>query len=522
MNKLVAYTILVIGTLGFLLIFGLVNSGMKEIVYEKNGVQFELLKKNKALQPSGQTQFFTSQSGDELTFYMNEGYHNLNYSTRLSVYQTSNLSENVHSLAVKALNNEIQFQSATGPLNKDQMLELVSSLTDFRGAQLTSYTSESGWFGYLDDTVVIFIILGFQFFIACLIINSLSGILSRKYNKKLEWIIPSVLILILSYLSTKMNFTIWFSYSEVFNVFRNFGTILFPYLLVRFLLHKAANRDFADKELLKFFGIILGTYIIGYILSQVGFAWDSGKYKNVMMIEKHGPHPLVMGLAISLAAGNLLANLVLRMIKMRGSEKILKKTELALNTSTANLHSLQSTINPHFLYNSLNSIASTAKVDGNKTEKMALALSSFYKYITNKSNESITTISEEVEMLENYLKIEKIRFEEVLKVDFDINSNVLSCKLPRLLLQPLVENAIKYGYGESGINVKITAEKISDQLIIRIYDSGTDFGTDMQIGFGIKSVAQKLEMLYADQHTLEFKNSPSKHIQIKINQNEVK
>ncbi|MFT4537036.1 MAG: two-component system LytT family sensor kinase, partial [Saprospiraceae bacterium] len=112
-------------------------------------------------------------------------------------------------------------------------------------------------------------------------------------------------------------------------------------------------------------------------------------------------------------------------------------------------------------------------------------------------------------------------FEDNLTVEIDVSSNAINCKLPRLLLQPLVENAVKYGYGESGINVKITAERISDQLIIRIYDSGAEFGLDMQIGFGIKSVNQKLELLYPDQHTLEFKNSPAKHILIEINQNEV-
>ena len=86
----------------------------------------------------------------------------------------------------------------------------------------------------------------------------------------------------------------------------------------------------------------------------------------------------------------------------------------------------------------------------------------------------------------------------------------------------MVENAIKYGYSESGIKVKIVAEKLDDQLNIKIFDSGTDFGPDMQIGFGIKSVTQKLDLLYPEQHSIEFKNTPSKHILIEIDQNEIK
>ncbi|MFT6780658.1 MAG: hypothetical protein ACJA1A_000574 [Saprospiraceae bacterium] len=521
MNKLVTYTILVLGTLGFLLISGLVNSGMKEIVYEKNGLQFEYLNKSKAIKPSQEVQFFTSQDNNELTFYMNEGYKNQNFTTYLSVYKTIDPEENVHTLSVKAMNKDLSFQSTLEDLSHTELVNLISSINDFRGAKLSAYTSESGWFGYVDDTVVIFVLFGLIFFICCLIFNSMVKILSKRYGTRLEWIFPGTIVFILAFYAIGFNFSNWIPFSLSLNSVISFCSIFLPFLLFRFVIRKSSNLDFADREVLKFFTIIIGTYVIGAVLSRIGFAIDSSNFDNVMMIEKHGPFPIIMGMAISLASGNLLANLVRRMIYHRGSEKLLKKAEGELGRSNVELQSLQSTINPHFLYNSLNSIASTAKVDGDKTERMALALSSFYKYITNKKNEGLTILKNEVEMLNNYLEIEKIRFEDNLTVEIDVSSNAINCKLPRLLLQPLVENAVKYGYGESGINVKITAERISDQLIIRIYDSGAEFGLDMQIGFGIKSVNQKLELLYPDQHTLEFKNSPAKHILIEINQNEV-
>ncbi|MFT6334072.1 MAG: anti-sigma regulatory factor (Ser/Thr protein kinase) [Halioglobus sp.] len=521
MNKLVGYTVLVLGTLGFLLVFGLVKSEMKEIVYEKNGLQFEYLSKGKAIIPTADIQFFSSQEGQEITMYMNAGYGNKGLWTNLSVFKTNDANGNIHTLATKALNGQVS-DSLIMNLDKNAMIDLIASLKDYRGAKLSRYNAESGWFGYVDDTVIIFVLFGFLFVFICLTINSLTYYLSKKVNSKIEWLIPGILAFFLAYHSTLPGFSIWAPFSEKLNWNINFTTIFLSFLVFRFIIKKSQKLEFYDQEVIKFFTIIIATYAIGFICSQIGFNFESRKYNNIFMIYNHGPHPIVIGMTISLAAGNLLANLVRRMIKMRGSEKLLKKTELALGKSSANLQSLQSTINPHFLYNSLNSIASAAKVDGDKTERMALALSSFYKYITNKSNESITTLSEELEMLENYLKIEKIRFEEVLKVDLDINSNASECRLPRLLLQPLVENAIKYGYNEDGISVKITAEKVDGQLNVKIFDSGTKFGPDMQIGFGIKSVTQKLDLLYPEKHTIEFKSSPSKHILIKIDQNEIR
>lgn len=518
MNKLVGYTVLVLGTLGFLLIYGLVNDGMKDIVFEKNGLQFENLSKSKAIIPTVDIQFFSSQKGGEITMYKNSGYGNKGQWTNLLVYKSNTPNENIHTLALKALNGQAS-DSIIMNLDKNAMIDLIASLEDYRGAKLSRYSAERGWFGYVDDTVIIFVLFGFVFLFICLIINSLTAYLSRKINRKLEWLIPGVFIFSLACFSTLPGFSIWAPFSEKLNWGINFTTIFLSFLIFRFMIKISRKLEFADREVIKFFTIIFATFLIGFICSKIGFSFESRKFNNIFMIYSHGPHPLVMGMTVSLAAGNLLANLVRHMIKMRGSEKILKKTELALDTSTANLQSLQSTINPHFLYNSLNSIASTAKVDGEKTEKMALALSSFYKYITNRKNENTTTLSEEIEMLENYLKIEKIRFDEVLTVDLDIEANASDCYLPRLLLQPLVENAIKYGYSEDGIKVKLTANKVEDKLVIKIYDSGPDFGVDMQIGFGIKSVTQKLNMLYPESHMLEFKNKPTKHILIEISQN---
>ena len=144
------------------------------------------------------------------------------------------------------------------------------------------------------------------------------------------------------------NFPMWYPFDPILNDSRSYASVLLPFILFRYVKHRINHLEFSDREVIKFFTIIIGTFVIGYILSRIGFAIDSSNFGNILMMEDHGPFKVIMGMAVSIAGGNLLANLVLRMIEMRGSEKLLKKTEFALDASTANLQSLQSTINPHF------------------------------------------------------------------------------------------------------------------------------------------------------------------------------
>ncbi len=340
MNKLVGYTVLVLGTLAVLLISGLVNDGMKEIVHEAYGLQFEYLRKAEAIYPSNEDHFFTGHNGNELTFYMNKWFSDKGQS-RLFIYKTTDTKENIYTLSVKAAQQKLKFTQRLKPMNREDMLGLITSLDDFHGMKLSQYNAESGWFGYIDDTVIIFVLFGVILFVLFLFLNSFVAYLGKKVSRKIEYIFPGVLVFLLAYWTTTDDFSIWYPYNTLLNDIRNFASVFIPFLLFRFVLFKTENLDFSDREVLKFFAIIIGTYFIGYALSQAGFAIDSGNYENLLMIEKHGPHPIITGMSISLATGNLLANLLRRMMKMRGSEKLLKKTELALGESSANLQSLQ-------------------------------------------------------------------------------------------------------------------------------------------------------------------------------------
>jgi len=124
----------------------------------------------------------------------------------------------------------------------------------------------------------------------------------------------------------------------------------------------------------------------------------------------------------------------------------------------------------------------------------------------------------EFEILEIYLEIEKIRFGERLQVNLNIDETTKDIKLPRFLLQPLVENAIKYGYNEklNQTHVQVFAEQKENKLHLKILDDGKDFSEEMNTGYGLRSVQKKLKILFPEKHEIAFVNQPQKGVFITI------
>jgi LytS/YehU family sensor histidine kinase len=180
----------------------------------------------------------------------------------------------------------------------------------------------------------------------------------------------------------------------------------------------------------------------------------------------------------------------------------------------AELDALHSRINPHFLYNALNSLAGLANENAGQTEKMALALSKLFRYNINKENETYTTLKEEMEMTRSYLEIEKLRFNDKLDFTLDMAPDLENMQVPRFLIQPLVENSIKHGIAKitkKGV-VNITVKQEDKKLIISVQDNGPDFPDDLLSGYGLQSIYDKLDLLYPDRYKMRFTNGKDKNI----------
>lgn len=195
-----------------------------------------------------------------------------------------------------------------------------------------------------------------------------------------------------------------------------------------------------------------------------------------------------------------------------------KLTNLKELKAKAELKSLQSQINPHFLYNSLNSIASLAPVDAQKTQKMAHSLSDLFKYSINRKDKKTSTVHDEVEMVKTYLDIEKIRFGERLQFSVTVDKDLENHEIPLFLIQPLVENAVKHGISRNeGIGkIDLQIAKEQNEIRISVSDNGPDFPEGLLSGHGLQTVFDLLRLTYGDKATLNWTNTPQKMIIITI------
>src|ERR1035437_9010811 len=188
------------------------------------------------------------------------------------------------------------------------------------------------------------------------------------------------------------------------------------------------------------------------------------------------------------------------------SEKNAKEARLESLVKETELKMLRSQINPHFLFNSLNSISSLTITDPEKARDMVVKLSEFMRYALSRKDEQPVTLQNELENLRLYLDIEKVRFGDKLTMEEDIDSNCLDFKIPVMLLQPLYENAVKHGVYESTESVRImTRLRIIDGYfeitISNNYDSSPSLkrGT----GTGLLNVTRRLELFYGNRASIK-------------------
>lgn len=199
-------------------------------------------------------------------------------------------------------------------------------------------------------------------------------------------------------------------------------------------------------------------------------------------------------------------------------EKELELSKLQALKTKAELDALHSKINPHFLYNALNSIADLSITDGKKARKMTIALADLFRYSINYSNHNYTTIKDEVEMAEVYMQIEKVRFEDQLTYSVNVDPELNHFMVPRFVLQPIVENAVKHGLKATGkmTEIKIEVMRDEDGMLMIVKDNGPAFPDELSPGYGVKSIYDKLDLLFPGNYEIHFSNQPQKQVTIHI------
>lgn len=198
--------------------------------------------------------------------------------------------------------------------------------------------------------------------------------------------------------------------------------------------------------------------------------------------------------------------------------------QLRSKLTAARLESLRMQINPHFFHNTLHTISTMAGRDPEGIRRATARLSDLMRYVLSTSDQQEVPLDEELDVLESYLDIQKLRLDDRLEVSMDIDPAARTALVPTLLLQPLAENAVKHGFegvDEAG-HLHVRAARDGDTLALEVADDGKGLSDaavesseiengaplrDGQDSHGIDNIAERLEGLYGDEASLQFKRS---------------
>jgi len=291
--------------------------------------------------------------------------------------------------------------------------------------------------------------------------------------------------------------------------FSNIANGLGSHLAVNIFILTLDNLIY-DK-LLKYLSIVILTVILVVIFQSILYVIFIGYSQNLFKYSIENKDALIYTI-IPLLVACICFYYWQRthQISRKISEQEYQLLNLEKLKTTAELGALQARINPHFLYNSLNNIASLVHSDPDKAEEMTILLSKLFRYTTDRNDELFSSVADELEIVKTYLSIEQVRFGDRLKFTTKLESGLEKFQIPRLLLKPIVENAIKHGIskisGDGKIEVNIYEK--SDNIILSVHDSGVLFPEEMASGYGLRSIQDKLRLIYGNDAALEIHNEP--------------
>ena len=227
------------------------------------------------------------------------------------------------------------------------------------------------------------------------------------------------------------------------------------------------------------------------------------------------PRPL-LPLLFSLVTFNGLAYTVIAVIITAiDSQETLRaqarrEGQLEAQLASAQFHALRAQLHPHFLFNSLNAISSLIHSDPQRADRMLSQLSELLRLAIDTATHPEVTLKSDVAFTRRYLDIERMRYGDRLDVHFNVNGETFDALVPTMLLQPLVENAVRHGiapHSRPG-RVEINAKRVGDELLLVVRDTGSGFDPDTNesAGVGLSTTRARLETLYGGSERMSFEH----------------
>lgn len=203
----------------------------------------------------------------------------------------------------------------------------------------------------------------------------------------------------------------------------------------------------------------------------------------------------------------------------------LRTLQLHAQLAQAQLQALRMQLQPHFLFNTLNSISALQLTDIEAANQMTARLGDFLRMTLDNVGTQVVTLREELDFLKSYLEIERIRFQDRLQVTMEIAAEALDLKVPNLILQPIIENAIKFAVvnnSEIGI-IHLRAQRLNGSLQIEVEDNGIGLQLPMNStratrgGVGLANTEARLKQLYGNEYRFELMNAKAGGVLVTIN-----
>jgi len=251
-------------------------------------------------------------------------------------------------------------------------------------------------------------------------------------------------------------------------------------------------------------GLEITLSLFNHVLGAVGVLLLCSRILNLRVADATAWLPVVaMVLAFPIIHGTEMALRFLRQLQ----EKERQEQQLRALATEAELRALKAQINPHFLFNTLNTIAELIHTDSERAEATVERLAEMFRYVLNGSERGLVPLEEELGFLDGYLEIERVRFGDRLRVTCDVAPQALKLLVPSLLLQPLVENTLCHGRGADGsIDLGITIQIAGGRAVIAVSDQGRGLPERYKIGqgpgHGLGNVHQRLVKTYGEAYGL--------------------
>ena len=196
-------------------------------------------------------------------------------------------------------------------------------------------------------------------------------------------------------------------------------------------------------------------------------------------------------------------------------------SRMETDLANAQLQVLNMQLHPHFLFNTLNSISTLVSEDPQAARQMVIKLSDLLRASLNKIDQPAVPLQQELELLECYISIEQTRFKDRLAIEKEIDSTALACEVPTMILQPLVENAVRHGIGKhrQADRISIIAQRSNGRLLLEVKNrigSVENGGPALARGIGLTNTRARLEQLYNSQHSFEIANREGGGVAVKL------